>query len=187
MAGSDLIIFILFSDTFGTLSPIFCGRRIEDVPISDGSVSSRIMELTLNLVWAMIAAASYALLFRRLSNCDAGNARGLSRGQCIVALTCFLAILFPVISLTDDLHQMQATAEEASPSGLIMKRCVASGSSTGAQTLHCFLLLYAPLAANPRWADFAIMTAREIQRTSPGMHLSAFGRAPPSFAIPRIS
>ena len=145
------------------------------------------MELALNLVWAIGAADSYALLFHRLAICEAGNARGLSRGQCIIALTCFLAILFPVISLTDVLHEMQATAEAASPSGLVMKGGVVSGWSTWARTLHSYLLLSAPFAANARWAVFGIMTAQQIQRTSPGLHLPAIGRAPPSFAIPRIS
>jgi hypothetical protein len=144
------------------------------------------MELTLNLVWAIMAAASYALLFRRLAKCVAGNARGLRRGQCIFALTCNVAILFPVISLTDDLLEMQATAKEAPPSGMVMKRCVASGSSSWGRTLHPFLLFFAPVAANARLAVFGILTAQQNQRTSPGMHLPAIGRAPPSFAIARI-
>jgi hypothetical protein len=144
------------------------------------------MELTLNLVWAIMAASSCALLFRRLANCAAENARGLRRGQCIFALTCILAILFPVISLTDDLLEMQATAEEAPPPGSVMKRCDAGGSSSWARTLDSFLLFFAPVAANARWAVFRNLTAQQNQRTSPGMHLPAIGRAPPSFAIARI-
>src|ERR1700733_8156181 len=98
-------------------------------------------ELALNLAWAIIAATSYALLFRRLGNRGAWRARGVSRVQCIVALTCFLAILFPVISLTDDLHEMQATAEEASTSGLVIKKCVAGRLSTPERTLHQVLFI----------------------------------------------
>src|ERR1700680_3569165 len=123
MSALNHIIFMLFSGSFGTLWPIFCGRRIENVSFSDGSFSSRIMELTLNLVWSITAVVSYVFLICRPAKCGAGDARGSSRARCIVALTCFLAILFPVISLTDDLDEMQATTEEASPPGLVMKRC----------------------------------------------------------------
>lgn len=145
------------------------------------------MERALNLVWAIITAASYVLLFRRLATRDEGNARGPSRAHCIIALTCFLAILFPVISLTDDLHEMQATAEEAYSSGLVIKRCVASHSSTRAQTLHPVLFVFAPFAANAHWAVLGVVAATQIQRSSSRLHPCAFGRAPPSFAISQIS
>jgi len=145
------------------------------------------MELALNLAWAIIAATSYALLFRRFAIRGTGLARGVSRVQCIIALTCFLAILFPVISLTDDLHEMQATAEEASPSGLAIKRCVAGLWSTPAQTLHPVFLIFAPYAANGRWVVLGVVTDQQIHRTTPGVHLSALGRAPPSFASLQIS
>src|ERR1700681_2293431 len=93
------------------------------------------MELTLNLVWAIIAVASYALLFRHLSS-RAEHARSPSRSPCVVALTCVLAILFPVISLSDDLHEMQAALVEASPSVLVIKKCVVNHSSNHARALH---------------------------------------------------
>src|SRR5580700_5129565 len=121
------------------------------------------MELALNLVWAIGAADSYAPLFHRLAICEAGNARGLSRGQCIIALTCFLAILFPVISLTDVLHEMQATAEEASPSGLVIKGVWSAVGQLGRGL--CILTFYFPhRLRNARWAVFGIMTAQQIQR-----------------------
>jgi len=145
------------------------------------------MELALNLAWAIIAAAGYALLFRRFAIRDAGQLRGVSRIQCIIALTCFLAILFPAISLTDDLHEMQATAEEASPSGLAIKRCVAGLSSTPARILHPVLLIFAPYATNGRWVVLGVVADQRIHRTTPGVHLSAPGRAPPSFASLQIS
>jgi hypothetical protein len=145
------------------------------------------MELALNLVWAIIVAASYILLFRRFAIGVAGNASGASRAQCTIALTCFLAILFPVISLTDDLHEMQATAEEASTSGPVMKRCVAGHSSTRAQTLHSVLFIFEPFTANGRWSVLGVVAAEQIQGSSSGLHLSARGRAPPSFGIRQIS
>lgn len=144
------------------------------------------VELALNLAWAIIAAASYAHLFRRLAARRATGVRGHSRIQCVIALTCFLAILFPVISLTDDLHEMQATAEEASPSVLVTKKCAASLSSTPAQTLHSVLVIFGLNATNVRWAFFGVVVDQQIHQATPGQHPSAPSRAPPSPAIPQI-
>jgi hypothetical protein len=144
-------------------------------------------ELALNLAWAIIAATSYALLFRRLGNRGAWGARGVSRVQCIVALTCFLAILFPVISLTDDLHEMQATAEEASLSGAVIKRCAASLSSTPAQTSHSIVFVFTPFATKARWVVSGIVADLQLRPATPALHLSAPGRAPPSFVVLQFS
>jgi hypothetical protein len=145
------------------------------------------MELALNLVWAVIATASYSLLFRWLAIRGARNVRGPSATQCVIALTCVLAILFPVISLTDDLHEMQATAEEASASGANTKRCVTSRSSAPARSLHHLILIFAPMVTNARWAAFGIVSAQPVRRLSPGLHLSRFGRSPPAPAGGEIS
>lgn len=137
------------------------------------------MELTLNLVWAAIAVASYALLYRFLAGRENEHARGPSQAKCTVALTCILAILFPVISLTDDLHEMQATLEEAAPSGLVMRRCVADQSSTPDRALHQVLFFFAAFATNARWAILGGVAAVPPVRPSQGRSLPAFGRAPP--------
>jgi len=144
-------------------------------------------ELALNLTWAIIAATSYALLFRRLANRGARGGRGVSRVQCIVALTCILAILFPVISLTDDLHEMQATAEEASLSGAVIKRCAPSLSSTPAQTSHSIVFIFASYATKARWVVFGIVADQQIRRATPALLPSASGRAPPIFVTPQFS
>jgi hypothetical protein len=166
---------------------IYRSRRIEFVCVSDYSDRLRIMELALNLVWAVIASASYVFLFRRLAIRGARTARGPSQAQCVIALTCVLAILFPVISLTDDLHEMQATAEEASVSGTAIKRCVTSCSSTPAQSLHHVILISSPMVTNARWAATGVVPAQPVRRSTPGLHLSALGRSPPEFAGGEIS
>jgi hypothetical protein len=63
------------------------------------------MELILNLAWALSAVAilSYWLRYARLV--------GASRRTQIVALAVLILILFPVISVTDDLQAMQNPAE----------------------------------------------------------------------------
>src|SRR5579863_9517469 len=65
------------------------------------------MELLLNLVWLVIALAAIFLL-RGNSRCR----KGPSLREWI-ALATFLFLLFPVISLTDDLHPEIALAEAA--------------------------------------------------------------------------
>jgi hypothetical protein len=145
------------------------------------------MELALNIAWALIAAASYTQLFRFLARRAPGEARGPSRAECIIALTCVLAILFPVISLTDDLHEMQATCEEASTSGLVIKKCVAGRLSTPERTLHQVLFIATSVAANFRWTIVGSVAARQSARNSTAADHCALGRAPPFFAIPQAS
>jgi hypothetical protein len=66
------------------------------------------MELTLNFVWALLAVVIIAL-WRRQAPQD-----GASRGAQLPALAMLLLILFPVISVTDDLQAMQIPAESDS-------------------------------------------------------------------------
>jgi hypothetical protein len=76
------------------------------------------MELLLNLAWLLLALPAY-WLWR-----DRKVSRGFSSLQCLLALGCVLAILFPVISATDDLRAMRAEMEESSAS----KRSLRQGS-----------------------------------------------------------
>ena len=138
------------------------------------------MELALNLVWAILAMASYALLFRSLRT-RTEDPRRPSRWPRFIALTCVLAILFPVISLTDDLHEIQATAEDASAAGVV-KRCVAGQSSASARSLHPAFLLGAPFVLAFAQTDFGVPAGRWIAGPSPALRPPSFGRAPPSIA-----
>jgi hypothetical protein len=63
------------------------------------------MEIVLNLIWVMLAVA-----FVRLWICHARQ-EGASRRTQIAALAMLIAILFPVISVTDDLLILQNPAE----------------------------------------------------------------------------
>ena len=63
------------------------------------------MELTLNLVWALLAALMAALWLRH------GPREGVSRPMQLVALAVLLAILFPAISVSDDLQALNNPAE----------------------------------------------------------------------------
>jgi hypothetical protein len=60
------------------------------------------METILNLVWVGVALVSIALWFLRWSLCTRKPAARI-RAE-IIAMGCAILLLFPVISLTDDLH-----------------------------------------------------------------------------------
>jgi len=64
------------------------------------------MELLLNLAWLLLAFPAYWLWRGRTSSCK-------SSLQCLLSLGCLLAILFPVISATDDLCAMNTEVEES--------------------------------------------------------------------------
>ena len=75
------------------------------------------MELTLNIVWAGIAAtlllfwagrSSGRSLEPRLAHADARR-----RATALLALLCVICILFPIVSMTDDLNASPAEPETA--------------------------------------------------------------------------
>jgi hypothetical protein len=63
------------------------------------------MELILNLAWALSAVAILCIWLRY------ARLAGASRRTQVVALAVLILILFPVISVTDDLQAMQNPAE----------------------------------------------------------------------------
>ncbi len=86
---------------------IFIGKTIEFSP--------RFMELLLNLLWLMLVVPGF-LVWRRKQR-SVGD-----RGpHCILVLGCVLALLFPVVSATDDLHPICGEMEESSPSKRTVK------------------------------------------------------------------
>ena len=144
------------------------------------------MELVLNVAWFIIAAASYALFFRVLSG-SAGREHGPSRCQCIIASSCALAILFPVISLTDDLHERQATVEESSSSRIIMKKCGVNHQLTPVPTPHQLLYVVSSLGTDVGWLVFGDTETQRTVQLSRGLWLTTLGRAPPAFFVTPIS
>lgn len=66
------------------------------------------MEILLNLAWAALAVSIICVWAR------VGDRSGLNRRRQIVALAVLLAILFPVISVSDDLMAAQTATEQDS-------------------------------------------------------------------------
>jgi len=70
------------------------------------------MELLLNLVWVTVALMALSAFQRRRRSCT-WTAR-VPYLKALLALTCMLVLLFPVVSASDDLHPTQAVLEDAS-------------------------------------------------------------------------
>ena len=77
------------------------------------------MELLLNLLWLMLALAAVAVLRHQPSSVR--NSEGLGHLRFFLLLGCVLALLFPVVSATDDLHPINQEMEEFSASKRIVK------------------------------------------------------------------
>ena len=80
------------------------------------------LELLLNLCWLLLIGPGIYLWMRRQRNAT-------SALQFSIALISLLFLLFPVISVTDDLHAMQQEMEESGPSKRTLKQ--ATKSATG--------------------------------------------------------
>ncbi len=70
------------------------------------------MELVLNVLWLVIASASVCLWQRQWRRSKTGHRRRDQSLGSFIALCCALFVLFPVISLTDDLHNELVVIEE---------------------------------------------------------------------------
>jgi hypothetical protein len=145
------------------------------------------MELILNVAWLVLAVVSYVLLFRRLANYDPKDGRIQSRLQHILALTCVLAILFPVISLSDDLLAVQAKVEDASLSRLAIKKFEAKHSSSQRQALHQGYIIVSFLETAVSWIAQRRIAIELDSHVLLYLQLSRFTRAPPSFSPSQIS
>ena len=127
------------------------------------------MELLLNLCWLLLVPLAFCFWLRQ--------SRSRSP-QSMLALSCLLFLLFPIISATDDLNAMRQVLEESSPGKRTLNRagnhCFAAGGSntpsaelnSTLQGLRCNQTCGCIVIANPEVFLTACSTA------SPG-------RAPP--------
>jgi hypothetical protein len=88
------------------------------------------MELGLNLFWLLLAAASFGFWRSRFRS--QRRSRGSARAA--ITLACALAVLFPIISLSDDLHGEQAAVEDSS--GRAIKKWAGAEASLGTGNSH---------------------------------------------------
>ena len=135
------------------------------------------MELLLNLAWLLLALPAYWLWNGRKNP----RACKFAPVQFLLALGCILVVLFPVISVTDDLCAMRAECEE-SPAGKHSvrqqhnERLSASRWNTEPAALATLNSSFAPTAG---WFSTSVV---HLFTLTGDAHLS-LGRAPPSVVL----
>lgn len=93
------------------------------------------MELLLNLIWLMLAVPVIALCWRGPKSVQ--GSRELARFKFYVLVVCLLALLFPVISVSDDLSTVGVEFEESGSNATKVKSA-GSGSSSGSSGTYHF-------------------------------------------------
>ncbi len=88
------------------------------------------MELLLNALWLLTAAGAITLWYYGSSRAHAMRLKNRTLSGQLVALGCALMLLFPVISVTDDLHAQQAVIEDSSRIILKARRAPLGGMGT---------------------------------------------------------
>jgi hypothetical protein len=127
------------------------------------------LELSLNLCWLLLFAPALCLWFRRRS----------SSRQSVVTLVCLLALLFPVISVTDDLHAMRQEMEESSSSKRMLKH--AGPHPLGAGVAHAQPAHATSAASVPSCGEICGRIQAPPLRTSLSARTTfSPGRAPPA-------
>jgi hypothetical protein len=138
------------------------------------------METFLNLVWLAVTLAA-VWLWRFLW---AGSRRHPthSRGMEVIAIVCVLALLFPVISLTDDLHPEIVPADTVSSKrnhGLLVAHGSQAGLSKSSLNARS---VFAILSVAPPQFELSFAGIVPAGEVLPSRLLSApgSGRSPPS-------
>lgn len=142
------------------------------------------MEILLNLIWLACALVLSGILAWRLARQDRCSAGSLAPWQSVITLACALTILFPIISMTDDLHDQQCLVEEAQS-----RRSVSQIRSSGRFDTHAGgpeLWLGAFWPAH-RLAPLCVIVGR-VEEAAPPVPVSrdaqpSAGRAPPAFPL----
>jgi hypothetical protein len=137
------------------------------------------METILNLAWVAITVAAM-WLWRFRWTVSRQNPRHSTRVE-VVAIVCVLALLFPVISLTDDLHPEIVPADTVSSKRnhcLLVAQGAQGGNSRSSLNVHFFFVLVSHSSAEIGHV-FAVLVSPTIPH--PHSASSAFaGRSPPS-------
>ncbi len=138
------------------------------------------MELALNTLWCILALGGLFYWLSRKPKCTSGRARNMAWKHGLVSLCCVLVVLFPVISMTDDLHDEVAVLEKSKSSNMGLRNDERPGSSLdrfhsplpGLPALNLFPSRCQPLG----WVVFLdhVVAPWYFTRVSPG-------RAPPRF------
>lgn len=138
------------------------------------------MELGLNLFWLLLALSSFALWQRQRSRTERRSRHRKGSPRSLLALGCTLAVLFPIISITDDLHSEQAIMEDSNSSKRTLKNLGASHASPNSGKFSH----PSPQAVPPGLPSFSdrilgCVTPAEVQLATSVLGSSSEGRGPP--------
>ena len=129
------------------------------------------MELLLNLAWSLIGGvALWSFL----------GARSKHQKQFIfalVALFCAILLLFPAISVSDDLHFQAFVSEDSNASKRLLSAAQTSSIDYWAPLLLAFLFT---LFGRPLWF---IRATKFVSRLSAPFDRPVLGRAPPALVL----
>jgi hypothetical protein len=140
------------------------------------------METILNLIWLAVTVAAI-WLWRFRWSVSRQNPRHGARME-VVAIVCVLALLFPVISLTDDLHPDMVPADTVSSKRnlcLLVAHTSQAANSKLSLHAHHFPALVSLSTAAVEFSSAGVVLIEPILQprcaSTPGI-----GRAPPSLA-----
>jgi hypothetical protein len=139
------------------------------------------MEVLLNLAWLLVAIVALARWLSQ-SRRRASGATGL----CLqfIALVCALALLFPAISATDDLHAAKLAVEASDVARKVLRSMNTVSSSGAVDWLHFLpaVLLLALLVAPRRKFICAIPEAPRVLPRTDFFSLLPSRAPPPPFS-----
>lgn len=137
------------------------------------------MELLLNLVWLLVASGALAVWFCQSHRGDSAGRRNLLLQS--IALACALAVLFPAISATDDLHASQLAVEASDVARKLLRSMNTVPSSAAVDWLH-FLpaLLLLAMAVMPGHKFFSKAAQSGCKQPVAGHSTLLQSRAPPA-------
>lgn len=135
------------------------------------------VELLLNLAWVLTATATVTWWLRRSTSRSAWSVPVQ-----FCALCCALALLFPVISASDDLHAAQLAVEASDASRKVLKSIAPVRASVSADWLQISSALLHTLSSALRRAFITIGVVVESQALASVLSFSytIIGRAPPA-------
>lgn len=134
------------------------------------------MEVLLNTIWLLVSIAAFVCWRPDRFN---STQRGQTRLLAVVTLACALLLLFPVISLTDDLHAEQYPMEDSSRS-VIKARHLAHGCLRASRSPLVMASNFTAHSAASLNLIIGAVVPPEIHPFHLALAASHQGRSPPS-------
>ncbi len=132
------------------------------------------MEILLNLAWLLVTiVCSIVLLSHARKQPDATRLWVV-----VTAVVCIMVLLFPVISMTDDLHAELFTAEDSGKRWVAAIHVQQLAAFVHVLAAWLLILVTAPLGAACVWCS-----AKYLPQALDGTRIASFIRPPPSLVL----